>query len=334
MNYIRGAQGVYGVGKQLLRGEKISAENAERAKQFAYMLGTQTMLAGALGLPTEIFTVPLNAAYLVGLSPYNSNDFEAGFRRWADRTFGRTGGEYLSRGFLRALGIDLSGRLSHANLVAPFGAPSSTKTKDLQASAFAYLAGAPAGTAFEAQRGLRTALEAVGAYRDGAYDVAQHKFNAASKDLILFRQLNDVLAAVNGLSAEGMRTMAGRQRTAPYSIPEAIGRAFGFLPAREAEGREKAQTLNNEAQRIRTERSRFMQEYAQTTNASQKRMIEERIRNWNTGKPTEQQVSRADLLRAEREQHKRETQGPETLGLPTDRITRGLLGQREVYNVR
>ena len=56
----------------------------------------QALAAGAMGLPTELFAVPLNTLYIAGLSPYNWDDVQDGYRQWAAKQFGVTGGEIAS----------------------------------------------------------------------------------------------------------------------------------------------------------------------------------------------------------------------------------------------
>ena len=333
MLYIRGFAGAWRAGRDTLQGKPRSAEDVQLAKQFAYMLMTQALLAGALGLPTEPFTIPLNAAYWVGLSPYNSQDMEAGFRRFVDSKLGSYGGEIAARGIFRAMGVDVHGRLSQATLVGPHGAPGATKSKDLMAATITYLGGAPVGTMFEGVRAMQAGVESVKAYSDGASSVGWKKAQEAFKYAPGIRQLTDILAAVNGLDPDEQRSQSGRARAKPYTTAEAIVKGItGFEPARLSEGRERTSAIDSEAKRIRNERKQYSDAFALAKTESERNTLRERIRKWNAGKPIEHQLTFADLRRAQVTRQKAEAQPVEQGGLTADRITRPLFGQYGFYN--
>jgi len=333
MLYIRGFAGAWRAGRDTLQGKPRSAEDVQLAKQFAYMLMTQALLAGALGLPTEPFTIPLNAAYWVGLSPYNSQDMEAGFRRFVDSKLGSYGGEIAARGIFRAMGVDVHGRLSQATLVGPHGAPGATKSKDLMAATITYLGGAPVGTMFEGVRALQAGVESVKAYSDGASSVGYKKAQEAFKYAPGIRQITDILAAVNGLDPDEQRSQSGRARAKPYTTAEAIVKGItGFEPARLSEGRERTSAIDSEAKRIRNERKQYSDAFALAKTESERNTLRERIRKWNAGKPIEHQLTFADLRRAQVTRQKAEAQPVEQGGLTADRITRPLFGQYGFYN--
>jgi len=333
MRYIEGFGGAWRASRDTLQGKARSAEDVELAKRLGWMLVTQGLLAGALGLPTEPFTIPLNAAYMVGLSPYNSQDMEAGFRRFVDSKLGNKGGEIFSRGIFRAIGWDLHGRMSQATLLGPHGAPGSTKSKDIMAATLNYFGGAPVGTAFEAYKGLQAGVEGVAALADGRTSVGYKKLNEAAKNLILFRQLSDVLAATNGMDPDAQRSQSGRARAAPYTTTEAIVKGItGYEPSRISEGRERTSTIDTEAKRIRNERKQYSDAFAQAKTEKERNTLRDRIRAWNAGKPIEHQLTFADLRRAQVTRQKAEAQPADQGGITADRITRPLFGQYGFYN--
>ncbi|MGZ3640511.1 MAG: PLxRFG domain-containing protein, partial [Ktedonobacterales bacterium] len=117
--------------------------DVEAARQFAGLMATHAVVAGALGLPLEPFKVALMAANLAGLTGYNYQDFEKMVRLTAGRMLGSKGGEVFAHGLTRLANIDTSSRQGLDTLLT-FGQPRSEKTDDVKAWLFTTIAGAPA----------------------------------------------------------------------------------------------------------------------------------------------------------------------------------------------
>jgi hypothetical protein len=316
MNYIRAASGAIG----LLKGER-TEENIERAKQLGYMLATQGVLAGTLGMPTEIFSIPLNALYLAGLSKYNWDDVQVGFRQWADKEFGHEGGMVVSHGALRWLtGTAIDQRLGQDSMLT-FGSPASRKASDVKASVFNFLAGATGSSAFQKFTGIQQLGAAIGAYVDGADDVAMKHMGEASRNLMPFRFVTDILQAANKGTPEGMQTYAGRQMRQPYTTGEQIMRGIGLQPAREAESGEMRREVQQTRQGILDQKKTFTDEFVQSPPGMQRERVWQQIQAWNRANPDLPPLTRADLLKASTARAKAEAAPPSQLGLPSDKYT-------------
>ena len=325
MNYIRGAQGAIG----LLKGDR-SPENIERARQLAALLAVQFLLAGALGLPTELFAVPLNTLHFLGFTKYSSADVSNGFRQWAANTFGVQGGAAASKGLLSVLtGLDFHGRMSQAQMFSS-GPPRSTKPQDLPAILAGFFFGASASTGVELAQAAQYATEGATALAQGADDVAVHNFMKFGEKIVLFRTFADLMAAANGMSAEGQRGPSGRQRAQPYGPVEALARAGGFRPFRESEGTEAAIAVRQAADRQKAERKAFTDRWVQSPPAQQQKMWPS-VQAWNEGKPRELQLTREELLKAQQTRTKAERQTLDKLGLSVDRQTKPFLPMAKAY---
>jgi hypothetical protein len=324
-NYVRATVNAFGKDPVLRK---------QGLRQLGFMLATQMLVAGAMGLPLEPFMIPLNTLHIMGVVPYNADDVQAGFRQWAARNFSPEIGELLAHGPLRLTGIDISSRLSQASL-ATFGSPASTRPKDLQASLFTMLAGAAGSTGFEIITGLQKTNEGLKAWANGADDVAFKKFNEAAQHLILFRAANDVLGAINQMGAEGNRTSSGRQMREPLSPGEALIRATGFTPARTAEAGEARRAVKQATERLKAERKALIDQWVQSPPGAQRAgMWSGAIRDFNAGKPAAQRITMADLMRAQGTYQKARQQGTDKLGLAVDKQMRTLLPDAGAYMAR
>ncbi|RZN09626.1 hypothetical protein CWO91_16490 [Bradyrhizobium genosp. SA-3] len=117
------------IGKALRNAEP--GERAEALKTLAGLTATHVAMAGALGLPTEPFKYLLMGAQAAGLTSTGWSDVEDKVRQTASNWFGKTGGEIITKGLPRALGIDLSSRVGLDSL-SSFGEPRSNKEADVK----------------------------------------------------------------------------------------------------------------------------------------------------------------------------------------------------------
>lgn len=317
-NYIEAAIGA-------ARGDK------DKIRQLAAMLAMQGMVAGMLGLPTEIFSIPINALNIAGITPFNWDDAQAGFRRMAADQFGAKTGELISHGLLQATGLSVAGRLGQDNMLT-YGSPASTKVQDLKSGAMGLITGAGGGLAADFITGLQKATDAARSYSEGATAIGNRQARDAARFLIPLRAVTDVIDAVSRSEPEGMRTQTGRQMREPYSIPEAIARGIGFTPAREAEAGEARRAVQRAATQYKAERKGYLDRWVQSTPAEQQ-MMWPSIQQWNADKPAEQKLSRGDLLRAQGTRTKAEKQSPDKLGLSLDRQTEPFIKRSQIYGI-
>ena len=326
MNYIRAGQGAIG----LIKGER-TPENIERAKQLGYMLATQGILAGALGMPTEIFSIPLNAMYLAGVSPYNWDDAQNGFRQWAAKEFGNEGGQVAAHGLLRWMtGTNIDQRLSQDNMVV-FGSPASRKQSDIKASVANYLLGATGSSAFQKLTGIQQLAAAGNAAADGADDVALKHLGDASRNLSPLRFVTDIITAANRGTIEGMQTIGGRQMRTPYTTGEQVIRAIGLQPSREAESGEARRDLQQARTRLTEGRKALTDEFTQSPPGQQRADVWKKVQAFNAANPGVPPLTQSDLLKASATRAKAGKAPPSMLGLPDDKFMKPLRQRAGAY---
>jgi len=330
-NYIRAITGSLGAVKALASGKKPTAEQVMRARQFGMMLAMQGLAAGVMGMPTEPFSIPINALHILGIVPFNWDDVEDYGRKKLADAVGPTGGELISHGILRLLPWDVSGRLAQNGMLV-YGSPGSTKVQDLQKSAFGIVAGAGGSWTAEMIGAAQKGSEAMRAYFDGATEVGNKKAMEAFKLGVPVRAVADIIDAIQRSTPEGMQNQRGAQMREPYGVGEAIGALAGFRPKRESEQMEQRRTVQRAITVYGRERKEIIDHWAQSGPAereSQWRMIQQR----NAGLPDAQRIKREDLLRALNVRTKAGKQSPESMGLPTDKRTQSFIDQtRGVYN--
>ena len=329
-NYIRAMVGTVGGFGDWAQGRKMTPEHRERARQLAYMLATQALVAGAMGLPTELFAVPLNTLYIAGLSPYNWDHVQAGFRQWSADTFGVTGGELASHGLFRLTGLDFASRLNQ-NTMWTFGSPASNKPKDLMASLATMFSGALGSTSFEFLQGMQKGAQAFDAYSSGATSLGNERAMEALKNLAMFRIVGDVLDASRKMTAQGMQTASGAQMREPYGPFEALAKAAGFTPAREAESSEARRAKQQATQGLKAERKSWLDMYAEAQPAERATM-RPLIDRWNKSQPASDRLTQSDLLKAIGARQKREKAPASQLGLPADKRSRQFENIPKAYN--
>ena len=213
-----------------------------------------------------------------------------------------------------------------------FGSPSSRKPNDLMASAATMFSGALGSTSFEFVKGIQKTVEGAKAYNNGAYSVGNDKMMEAAKNLAMFRLFTDVADAARKMSPEGMRTEAGRQMREPYGPIEAIAKAAGFTPTREAESSEARRAKDAGTKRLKAERSEWIAMWTQAQPA-ERAMMWPRIQQWNASQPGGDKVSRDELEKAVGRRKKAEKQPVSMLGLPTDRRSKQFENLPAAYNL-
>lgn len=323
-DYFRAAAGSLGAVKALARGQRPTNEQIMRARQFAFMLGIQGLFAGLYGLPTEPFSIPINALNIAGAIDFNWEDVEAWGRQELTSQFGKGGGEAVAHGILRPLtGTDFASRLSQSGMIFN-GSPGSTKTQDLQRTGFGMLTGAGGSTFFEAIKGLQTGAQAIRAYNAGADDVAYKKAWEAGKLLFPVRFISDVMDAIQ--PNEDLRRGRAERSTA-----EAILGVTGIRSAREAEESKAKGAIRREVQRTDAERKEITDLWVKTPPA-QRAQLQDRIDRFNLGKEDAQKIKRQDLLQAQARAEKTKVKDQSTMGLNVSKRNEPVLKIREAYN--
>lgn len=297
---------------------KSLAGDTEAMKQFAGLMMTHGLVAGALGLPLEPVKLALIAANALGATTFSYDDFENMMRRGAAGVLGSTGGELVTRGLVRAAGIDVSNRMSLASLVT-MGQPQSEKRKDIMAWLGETAMGAPVGTIIQQVEGVQALF--------------RQDFVAAADKLIPLKAARDANRSIVGAMG-GKTDRNGRQVMEPYTPYQAAIRALGFAPAAEAERQEHRRAFseaNRSDQRVRTE---LTTAYIKATPAERMR-IWGQVERYNRELPvgaqdariTRQQLDRAVMTR------QREVRDETVVnGMRTNRRNQHIYDRNDVYN--
>jgi hypothetical protein len=257
-----------------LKGDK------EAMKQFAGLLATHGLLAGALGLPLEPIKVGLLAAQLLGTGA-NYGDFEQFIRKQAAGLLGNAGGEIATRGLPRYLGVDLSTRIGLDNLLTPPQNLKSLKTSDIMAYAGQMFAGAPLSMLSEYPAGLQALWNG---------DPVE-----AARRLVPLKLFADTMQAYQRVTV-GKQTPSGRESLTPYSPAETAVKVLGFTPGRDAETSEMRAAIQGDQQQFRAARQKLVQNWVNAA-PGEKMSAWRSILQWNAGQPAAAQIRMAELSR-------------------------------------
>jgi len=292
--------------------------NPEAMKAFAGIMGTHVLLAGALGLPLEAVKAAFLAAQLTGATGSNYGDFEQMVRRNAASLLGNAGGQIATRGLPRYLGVDLSSRVGLENLLLPMGELKSTKADDLFAYAGKALAGAPAGMITE--------------WVQGAQAFGKGDYAEAARLWMPVKVFADTINAAQKYD-HGKLNQTGRETLSPYSAGEAVTRAIGFTPGREAETGEMRGAMSHDQKRFAADRSALQQKWVLAT-PSDKTSMWRQIQEWNRDKPKDAQITMAQLVQM---QQRRAAEPKSTYlkdGVRTNKRDDFLRRENNFYNIQ
>lgn len=318
-NYIRAAVNSFGKGP----------EAAEARKRLMYMFAMQSAVSGLLGLPTEPLTATINAAYIAGISPINSEDAEAHLIKGLADWVGPEAADYIAHGPLRMSGAALDTRLGHNNLVF-FGAPSSAKPKDWLLGAAHILGGAPLGTMTNILGGGQDILQGVQDYAAGAHGQAYERFGQGARKMAIIRQVGDIYDAITR-SNPGLyqQTPTGKAIGTELTTGEAIIKGLGFTPVREARRSDARRVEQRAINQFNAERSAAVAQWVHAEPQEKAAVWRHIQETFNKGRPYNEQIKGQDLAKAMSTYIRNRRADPSTLGLPTSKRTENI---RAEYN--
>lgn len=191
---------------QAFKGES-KADRRVALKQFGNLVAVHALMAGSFGIPgLELIKVGFVLSAALGLGGAGWADQERKIRRLLEDKLGKPWADVVTDGAVgRALGVDLSGRLSAADLWT-FGEPKKYKTSEISAWVAEQYFGASGGTIRDMREGIRSA-------QDGDY-------LSAAQRIVPVKVLADTAKALNGWYDEKL------------SAGEAGVQALGFKPTR------------------------------------------------------------------------------------------------------
>lgn len=284
----------------------------EAMKTLGYIAATHVAMAGALGLPTEPFKYLLMGAKISGLSAVGWDDIEDWIRASAAHHLGKTAGEVATKGLPRLVGIDLSSRVGLDSLIT-FGEPKSDKKNDVKAYVLDMVAGAPGSL--------------VGDWMAGANAIGTGDVGKAAELLVPLKFASDSIKAYRQ-ATEGKKTDAGRQLAEPYTMGEALVRAAGFTPQREAEEGAKAAAFRRQTGAATTKRTKLVNDWVNAKGAD-KVKAQRAVQEYNKSVAKELRIEMKDLTSAAKRRANAGT------GVTTTKRTKPALERLEqVYNVQ
>jgi hypothetical protein len=302
-----------------------------KMKQLAFMLATQSVAAGALGLPLGPASGAVNAGYMLGLWDHNWEDVAASMRQWVAGQTSPQVAEVLMHGLPRILGIDLS-RIGQNSFIF-FGSPDSQKPLDNLKSGMWMLAGAPGDMINKYTQGVQQAMEAWDLWKGGAHEQAHVIAIEAAENLIQVKMATDIgRAYIQASGGPGTKTRGGVPLGNEYNTYQAILRAIGITPAQEAEASEKRSTIKRDTKREQQEHTAAMQMFIKANDkelGSIWRGIQE---NYNPGRPQEQQITYGQLLRARIQAERAGQNDVSGVGATVSRKNRAVAENRSYYN--
>lgn len=296
----------------------------EKARQFAGMMVTHAVIAGALGLPLEPIKLALLGANALGITGHSYEDFENAVRQKAVEWLGKEGGEIATKGIYRGINIDMASRLGLDSMLT-FGAPRSNKPQDWKSWLFDTMAGAPGGLILQQLEAARALADTNKSYTERGIGFAE-KFAYTPKIGV------DLVRAARGW--EGKENARGQQVLTPYSGYEATVRALGFTPAREAEQGAMRGRVGSVSRELQEERSRFTQAWIKAT-PSERGKLWGRVEEFNKSLPQEARMTRAELDRAVKRRDNDLKNGALVNGMRINKNNQAVYDEAaKVYNTR
>ena len=259
---------LYDMVKRAFKGASLEERKAGR-KALAQLVAVQMVTAGALSLPglefIKVFGLIAGALGLGG----GYDDIERWLRKTAEEAIGQKPTELLLRGFSRALGIDLSTRLSLADMFL-FGEPRDFSQDGTQAYLWRLAVGAPGGY-------IADLVAASNNLSDG--DTAK-----AVEKIIPFKIISDTAKAVN------------KYRSGDYNAAEAGVQAFGLRPASAARKSEEIGDAIAKKQQDQQMRKRLEKRYMNASPSERKSIVAD-IKKYNATANWREKVSMGALDR-------------------------------------
>ena len=239
-----------------------AGERRKGMATMAYILASQQIMAGTMGLPWEPVKFAMMALRALGLTDDDWDDFHKMIEDWwAWLTGSEKAGEVLTHGVSRGipfgLDFDLSSRVGMDSLLT-FGEPRSGKDADIKAWLLDTVAGAAVGTVYDIGSGVS--------------DIMAGKYEKGLPKLIPFKTVSDAVKAANG--GTGLQTPQQK-----------ILRTIGFTPGEKARDSERVGREISTAQRAKDKRNALISDYISARSAGDVAKLTGRIREYNSKLP-------------------------------------------------
>ena len=234
-------------------------ERAIARKQLAIMVGVQVMYAGALGLPgLELAKLVFTMGAALGLSD-GWDDQERRVKQILADSIGKTPAELLTSGVIsRAIGIDVSKRMSQADLWTGF-APKSYDARGLTEYVGTAILGAPGATVFS--------------------------WFDASKELAKGDVLKTLELAVPVKTFADTATAVRKYQEGKYSPTDVALKVIGFTSARQARISEETGNRIKDRKKAKAQQDELVKSYLNARSAADRIKAKSKIREFNKDVP-------------------------------------------------
>lgn len=224
-------------------------------KQLANLMATQIMLGGAMGLPgLELIKLAVMLVSVV-FPDLGWDELEEELKQILDASIGQKASELIRKGVVtRAIGVDVSSRMSQADLWSGF-VPDKLDRKGLQQYFGSLLLGAPGGTALD--------------WMDGIKALADGDVEKAFLKIVPIKVVADAATAVEKVNSGRM------------SIGEAGLKILGFDSAKQARAREETSRDIKASDKVSAERSAIYRDYINASSPGELAKIKSRVREYN-----------------------------------------------------
>jgi hypothetical protein len=273
----------------------------EAAKQFAGIVATHALMAGAMGLPLEPIRAGMLVANALGAPGMNWAEHEDAWTKYLAEHVGPQAAEIIMHGITRGLGgasFDAHHRLGQGTLAIGMD-PRGDSENDLKAWGWDMALGAPGGM--------------VSDFFQGSKEIAGGHVAKGLETILPLKAAVDPIKAVAAYIG-GKKTARGNVITPPASIPQTIMRSLGFTPAAEAQ----ANAATASVKRTQLETGRAKADVIQSYLGGKQSAMTDVVR-WNAAHP-DNQISYSGLMKA-----RREAAAPQALGQKINKANRSLI---------
>jgi len=306
---------------------------ASSRKQLAIMLGSQVVLSGALGLPTE----PLKAALLV-MQPFTGfgpDEAEVWAREAAAKLIGNEQiAEAVMRGVPRAFGdIGIGTRLGHDSLLTH---GTLGKKPDNWFSLVGHtVLGASGGTMADWAVSGGKMVDAVGNFVKGNTTQGRADLTEAAQLAIPFKLMSDSIGAFGNFTG-GPKTMtpAGQPLGYQPNFAQALLEASGIRSGTQQEAGDKRFAISQAKAQYTEGRTKILQMYVRASTPGEKRSIQDAaMKNFNANWPKEMALNRGDFYKAEQRFRHRQSADPGDVGIHLSKKQQGLRDRFSFFTV-
>ncbi|EIZ87143.1 hypothetical protein WYO_0180 [Methylobacterium sp. GXF4] len=250
---------------QAFRGES-KTDRRTAMKQFGNLVAVHALMAGSFGIPgLELIKVGFVLSAALGLGGAGWADQERRIRRALEESIGKSWSDLVTDGAVgRAIGVDLSGRLSAADLWT-FGEPRKYKTSEISQWVAEQYFGASGGTVRDWREGVLAAQDA--------------DYLKAAQKILPVKVLGDTAKALNGYLDDKM------------SAGEAATQALGFKPTRISDQQQAKGDIIAERAKVKDKRDELRNKYLNAGSAGSRAKVKAQITQYNRTAEKRMQLS-------------------------------------------